>query len=208
MNSEKLKTLFSFLSEDPRIDNIKRLFADYGMDRILEAPYGHNSNKYAGVYPGGWVGFVHRNLLNVASLYNFYKEDEGFDTESFTQQELIFCSIFSHIWKLGYPEAGNEFYIPQTNTWRRNNLGEVYTFNPSHKEADQQQINLYILQKYEIPVTYNEYEGIYNSDKMLTGGGASKMITSEYNSNIPYILSVNFIKTILDLKVEAIKQGN
>lgn len=204
MREEKLQTILSFFKSDPRINNIKKLFGDYGVTRVLNNPFGHNVNNYVGVYEGGWVDVVHRNLLNVADLYNHYKKEENFDLSSFHPGELMFCAVFSHIWKLGRPYTGGELYVEQTNSWRANNLGEKYTFTGDSLIKDPQEKTLFILQQYGIKLSENEFEGIYNSNKMLSAGGAMDLINKNYHSVIPFLLSVNYVKTVLDMKADKI----
>ena len=46
---------------------------------------------------------------------------------TFTTEELVFSAINHDLGKMG--DADHEAYIPQTDKWRKDKLGEDYMFN-------------------------------------------------------------------------------
>ena len=54
-------------------------------------------------------------------------EEEGADMSTFTNEELVFSAINHDLGKMGNEE--HESYIPQTDKWRKDKLGEDYMFN-------------------------------------------------------------------------------
>ena len=72
-------------------------------------------------FPGGYVEHVNRVVrcaLKQAKLW----EEEGCDMSTFTTEELVFAAINHDLGKMG--DENNESYIPQTDKWRREKLGE------------------------------------------------------------------------------------
>jgi len=62
--------------------------------------------------------------------------------DTFTTEELVFSAINHDLGKMGDEE--NESYIPQTDQWRRDKLGEDYMFNKEITILHQYQIEDYI----------------------------------------------------------------
>ena len=75
---------------------------------------------------GGYVDHVIRVVQCARKLYFTWK-DMGLTADDFTHEELMFVAINHDLGKIGDEE--NESYIPQTDQWRRDKLGEDYMFN-------------------------------------------------------------------------------
>ena len=83
-------------------------------------------------------------------------------------------------------------YIPQTDKWRREKLGEDYMFNNKVPFASVPDRTLYLLQSYNIKYSFNEmvaiqtHDGLYDSanDKYLKG----YMPEQKPRTSLPFIL--------------------
>ena len=94
-------------------------------DRIILMPASH-LDKYHSAFPGGYVYHVNRVVSASLTLSTVWAE-AGCDMTTFTEEELVFSAINHDLGKMGDEE--NESYIPQTDKWRREKLGEDYMFN-------------------------------------------------------------------------------
>ena len=94
-------------------------------DRIMMMPAAHKK-EYHNAFPGGYVEHVNRVVRCALKQANLW-EEEGADMSTFTIEELVFSAINHDLGKMGDEE--NESYIPQTDKWRREKLGEDYMFN-------------------------------------------------------------------------------
>lgn len=196
-NFEKLKNIISYFAKDSRVGKIRTLVESYGVDRITSAPFGHKVPEYAGVYNGGWLDFV--NLFIVNSItYKRNLENAGEVSFDFSDEEVLFSCFFSCIHKLGHPDK-TPMYLPQTNEWRRNNLGEYYTYNQGYTQTPDFQ-NFQICNDYNIKLSNYELTGVFGFNSFSTHSGYHSVVKGTFSSNISFILSTNYIKTILDLK--------
>ena len=79
-----------------------------------------------------------------------YGKDLGCDMTTFTQEELVFSAINHDLGKMG--DKDNESYIPQTDQWRRDKLGEDYMFNKKLAFASVPDRGLFLLQQHDISI--------------------------------------------------------
>ena len=85
-----------------------------------------------------------------------------------------------------------EAYIPQTDNWRRDKLGEDYMFNKALPFAAVPDRGLFLLQQHDIKYTFNEmiaiqtHDGLYDSanEKYLK----SFMPEQKPRTSLPFIL--------------------
>jgi hypothetical protein len=111
-------------------------------------------------------------------------------TIDFTDEELVFAALNHDLGKIGF--KGQPNYLPQTDAWRRDKLGEVYTHNKDLSFMLIQDRSLFILQQNGIAMNEKEYlavklhDGLYddvNKPYYMTFNPDSKLRT-----NIVYIL--------------------
>ena len=108
-------------------DRQKKLLEFYKKyeDRITMMPAAHKK-EYHNAFPGGYVDHVNR-VVKCALNINDVWVDMGVDGTTYTLEELVFSAINHDLGKMGDEE--HESYIPQTDKWRREKLGEDYMFN-------------------------------------------------------------------------------
>jgi len=129
-------------------------------------------------FPGGYIDHVNRLVSVSIDLAKVWRNTGA--SLNFTAEELVFAALFCCLGKLGDVDAdGNEipYFVPQTNSWRKDNLGEYYIQNPKLDYMLTQDRSLYILQKFSIALSTNEYMAI-----RLYDGVFNEANKSYYNS--------------------------
>ena len=129
-------------------------------ERIILMPAAHKK-EYHNAFPGGYVEHVNRVVKAALSLSAIW-EGFGADMSTFTQEELVFSAINHDLGKMGDEE--NESYIPQTDQWRKDKLGEDYMFNKKVPFASVPDRGLFLLQSHGVQYTFNEMLAIQTHD--------------------------------------------
>jgi len=157
-------------------------------ERLILMPAAHKK-EYHNAFPGGYIDHVNRVVRCALKQYELWKE-EGADITTFTVEELVFSAINHDLGKMG--DAQNESYIPQTDQWRRDKLGEEYMHNKKIAFAAVPDRGLFLLQSHDIKYTFNEmlaiqtHDGLYDSanEKYLK----SFMPETKPRTSLPFIL--------------------
>ena len=157
-------------------------------DRIILMPAAHKK-EYHSAFPGGYVDHVNRVVKAALSMSNVW-EGFGCDMSTFTQEELVFSAINHDLGKMG--DSNYDAYIPQTDNWRREKLGEEYMFNKKLAFAAVPDRGLFLLQEHDIKYSFNEmiaiqtHDGLYDSanEKYLKGF----MPEQKPRTSLPFIL--------------------
>jgi hypothetical protein len=157
-------------------------------DRLMLMPAAHKK-EYHNAFPGGYIEHVNRVVDCVIKQANLWSE-MGVDMSTFTMEELIFAAINHDLGKMGDEE--NEAYIPQTDEWRRNKLGEDYMHNDKIAFASVPDRGLYLLQAHGIQYSFNEMVGIQTHDGLYDEANKKYFMgfTPEVKprTSLPYIL--------------------
>ena len=157
-------------------------------ERLILMPAAHKK-EYHNAFPGGYVDHVNRVVRCALKQYELWK-DEGADVTTFSVEELIFSAINHDLGKMGDEEQDS--YIPQTDKWRKEKLGEDYMFNNKVPFASVPDRGLFLLQSHDIKYTFNEmlaiqtHDGLYDpaNDKYLKGW----MPEQKPRTALPFIL--------------------
>ena len=157
-------------------------------ERVILMPAAHKK-EYHSAFPGGYVDHVNR-VVKAALSMSVVWEGFGCDMTTFTQEELVFSAINHDIGKMG--DSEHEAYIPQTDKWRQDKLGEDYMFNKKLAFAAVPDRGLFLLQEHDIKYTFNEmlaiqtHDGLYDSanEKYLKGF----MPEQKPRTSLPFIL--------------------
>ena len=157
-------------------------------DRIILMPAAHKK-EYHSAFPGGYVDHVNRVVRGALALSNVW-ENFGADITTFTQEELVFSAINHDLGKMG--DAENESYIPQTDQWRKDKLGEDYMFNTKLAFASVPDRGLFLLQSHGIQYTFNEMLAIQTHDGLYDEANKkylfSFMPEQKPRTSLPFIL--------------------
>lgn len=124
-------------------------------EQMIMAPASSKS-WYHNAFPGGYIDHVNR-VVQCAIKQKELWQSMGASID-FTDEELVMAALFHDLGKIG--DGEQECYIPQTDKWRQDKLHEMYTPNPTLSFMLIPDRSLYILQKFGIPLTQNEYLGI------------------------------------------------
>ena len=157
-------------------------------DRIMMMPAAHKK-EYHNAFPGGYVEHVNRVVRCALKQANLW-EEEGADMSTFTIEELIFSAINHDLGKMGDEE--NESYIPQTDKWRREKLGEDYMFNKQVPFSSVPDRGLFMLQSHGVQYTFNEMLAIQTHDGLYDEANKKYLFAfqpeQKPRTSLPYIL--------------------
>jgi hypothetical protein len=157
-------------------------------DRLVMMPASHKK-EYHNAFPGGYIDHVNRVVRCALKQYELWKE-EGADITTFTVEELVFSAINHDLGKMG--DDTHESYLPQTDKWRKDKLGEDYMHNKAIAFAAVPDRGLFLLQQHDVKYTFNEmiaiqtHDGLYDSanEKYLK----SYMPETKPRTSLPFIL--------------------
>jgi len=171
----------------PRREKLLEFYEKYE-DRIMMMPAAHKK-EYHNAFPGGYVEHVNR-VVRCAIKQQGLWADEGADMSTFTEEELVFSAINHDLGKMGDEE--NESYIPQTDKWRREKLGEDYMFNKAVPFASVPDRGLFLLQSHGIRYSFNEMVAIQTHDGLYDEGNKKYLFAfqpeQKPRTSLPFIL--------------------
>ena len=157
-------------------------------ERIMLMPAAHKK-EYHNAFPGGYVEHVNRVVRCSLKQSTLWKE-EGADMTTFTEEELVFSAINHDLGKMGDEE--NESYIPQTDKWRRDKLGEDYMFNKKVPFASVPDRGLFLLQSHGIQYSFNEMLAIQTHDGLYDEANKKYLFAfmpeQKPRTSLPFIL--------------------
>jgi hypothetical protein len=186
-NWNKLLAYINTYISDPRREKLIEFYKKFE-DRLVMMPASHKK-EYHNAFPGGYVEHVNRVIECALKQYELWKE-EGVDISTFTKEELVFSAINHDLGKMG--DSEHESYIPQTDKWRREKLGEDYMHNKEIAFAAVPDRGLFLLQQHDVKYTFNEmvaiqtHDGLYDvaNEKYLK----SYMPETKPRTALPFIL--------------------
>jgi hypothetical protein len=157
-------------------------------ERVILMPAAHKK-EYHGAFPGGYVAHVNRVVEGSLKLYDMW-EEMGCDMTTFTKEELIFSAINHDLGKLG--DRDHDAYVPQTDQWRKDKLGEDYMFNKQLAFCSVPDRGLFLLQQHDISYTFNEMIAIQTHDGLYDDANVKYLKTflpeQKPRTSLPYIL--------------------
>tara|TARA_B100000963_G_scaffold208672_1_gene181767 strand:- start:7824 stop:8579 length:756 start_codon:yes stop_codon:yes gene_type:complete len=157
-------------------------------ERISLMPAAHKK-EYHNSFPGGYVEHVNRVVAASLKIYDVWCEFE-MDRSTFTIEELVFSAINHDLGKMG--DENNASYIPQTDKWRREKLGEDYMFNKEVPFSSVPDRSLFMLQSHGVTYTFNEMLAIQTHDGLYDDANTKYlkafMPEQKPRTSLPYIL--------------------
>ena len=127
---------------------------DHLGERLALCP-ASSKKDYHQAFPGGLVDHSLRVLSNVLKLTKAFNWDLPKDS-------LIIGSLLHDIGKCG-DETG-DYYIPQTDSWRLQKLGENYTYNRSLQYMTVPDRGVWLCQHFGLKLTKDEFLAIKLND--------------------------------------------
>lgn len=176
----------TFGTNQDRGIKLTKLYEDYG-DRLIEAP-ASSKVHYHNAYSGGYIDHVLHVYDTALQMVKVLRNAGG--TIDFNKQELAMAALHHDLWKLGMP-GGQPYYEVESSDWHRKNQGSMFKHNeklPFFKVTDGA---LYILQKYNIDLTYNEWMGIKLSDGLYEDSNKGYLMNHgkfPVHTNLGYVI--------------------
>jgi hypothetical protein len=157
-------------------------------ERIIMMPASHKK-EYHNAFPGGYVDHVNRVIICALHLYEVWGQ-MGANLNTFTKEELVFSALNHDLGKIGDEE--NESYIPQTDNWRKEKLGEDYMFNNKLPFASVPDRGLFLLQTHGIQYSFNEMITIQTHDGLYDEGNKKYLMAympeQKPRTSLPFIV--------------------
>ena len=171
----------------PRKEKLLEFYKKYE-DRLILMPAAHKK-EYHNSFPGGYINHVNR-VVNGALQISKVWESFGCDMSTFTQEELVFSAINHDLGKMG--DEDNESYIPQTDKWRKEKLGEDYMFNKKVPFASVPDRGLFLLQSHGVSYSFNEMIAIQTHDGLYDEANKKYLFAfmpeQKPRTSLPFIL--------------------
>jgi hypothetical protein len=185
-NWEKhLRIVDTFITGE-RKEALKSLYNSLAEEMVLAPASGKAS--FHNAFPGGYIEHVNR-VVHCALKTKELWETMGASID-FTDEQLVFAALNHDLGKIGF--QGRPNYLPQTDKWRQDKLGELYTPNRDLSFMLIQDRSLFILQQNGIQMDENEYLAIKLHDGLYDDVNKPYYITfnpdSKLRTNIVYIL--------------------
>ena len=172
---------------EPRKTNLIDFYEKYE-DRIVLMPAAHKK-EYHNAFPGGYVEHVNRVVTCALHLHKLWG-DMGADLDTFTKEELVFSALNHDLGKMGSEEE--ESYVPQTDQWRKDKLGEDYMFNTKVPFASVPDRGLFLLQAHDVKYSFNEMVAIQTHDGLYDKANEKYlmnfMLEQKPRTSLPYII--------------------
>ncbi len=182
--------LMSFIEDyisEPRKTKLIEFYEKYA-ERLMLMPAAHKK-EYHNAFPGGYVEHVNRVITCALHLHKLW-EKMGADITTYTEEELVFSALNHDLGKLGDEE--HDSYIPQTDKWRQDKLGEDYMFNDKLAFASVPDRGLYLLQAHDIKYSFNEMITIQTHDGLYDEANKKYLMTympeTKPRTSLPYIV--------------------
>jgi hypothetical protein len=174
-----------YINSDERAEKLNVMYSHL-QDELITAP-ASGKTHFHNAFPGGYLDHILRVTETALKVAALYKQIDG--TINFTKQELIFAALHHDLGKLGHPDEG-PYYLEQDSDWHRKR-GELYRQNDNLQYFKAPERGLFLLQKFGIEITQNEWLAIKLSDGIYDEGNKSYLINfAPYamKTNLPYII--------------------
>jgi len=172
---------------EPRKTNLINFYEKYS-ERLMLMPAAHKK-EYHNAFPGGYIEHVNRVITCALHLHDLWAQ-MGADVTTYTKEELVFSALNHDLGKLGDEE--HDSYIPQTDKWRQEKLGEDYMFNDKLAFASVPDRGLYLLQSHDVKYTFNEMVAIQTHDGLYDEANKKYLLTympeTKPRTSLPYII--------------------
>jgi hypothetical protein len=172
-----------------RLSKLNQLYDDYA-DRLRSAP-ASSFEHFHNAIPGGYCDHILRVITFSKYQYKMWKM-VGCYVDNFTENELIFSALNHDLGKLGLPGDDLDLYRKNKSEWHVKNQGKLYESNPNLPNITISDKTMYILQKYQLSCTLNEYlaikihDGVYDDANKPYYMGFT--LESKMKSTLPLIL--------------------
>jgi len=154
---------------------------------MVTAPASGNVS-YHNAFPGGYINHVNRVTLLAFQIKKVWQSAGA--SINFTDEELAFSAIMHDLGKIG--DGNSPGYLEQDDKWRKDKLGEVYKNNTDLDFMLMQDRSLFLLQKFGIQCSINEFIAIRVHDGLYDDTNKPYYISfkpeSKFKTSLPLIL--------------------
>lgn len=172
-----------------RKDALNKMYDDLE-ERLVFMP-ASSMEHFHNAFSGGYVDHVLRVMDCALTLHNTWTVT-GADMSGYTEEELLFAAMHHDLGKSGFPGDGNEVYQVETSDWHRKNQGKLYKTNSNIPFAMVPDLSLWLLQEYDVKVSWNEYQAIKIHDGMYDEANkpyfVARSAQAKLKTNLPVIL--------------------
>lgn len=185
-NLERFYGLIETHIQEPRKTQLLEFYKKHE-DELVMMPASaktsfHNSK------PGGYVDHVVRVVEASLEINEVWKKF-NVDSSTYTTEELVFSAINHDLGKMGDGELYS--HIPSTDQWRKEKLGENYSFNDKIAFMKVPDRSLYLLSQAGINISENEWIAIKTHDGLYDEGNTAYL--KAYNNGSRPRSSITFI---------------
>jgi hypothetical protein len=185
-NLAKFYSLIDKYISGSRKDKLLEMYKD--IEETLATSPASTKISHHNAFAGGYLDHVIR-VTESALVFEKVWDKFG-QSKNYTTEELAFSALNHDLGKLG---TNNEpVYIPNQSQWHRENQGLMFNYNPAITHMRIAERSLFVLQKYGIQVSENEFLAIRLHDGLYEEANKQYYITynkdTELRSNIAYIL--------------------
>lgn len=189
--SNNYELFIAYLNEkfsEDRLEKLLKLYSEdnYGMRATLApaSSFLHFHNAHIGGYLQHVIG-VDRASAGAAKLFSMMGGEIDF-----TEEERCMAALSHDLGKLGTANA--EYYIPQTDEWAIKKRAQSFVKNPDMQHWDVTDLALFILQEYDIKLTWKETLAIKLSDGVFAEKNKAYYINNSNDgrirTNLPNII--------------------
>lgn len=164
---------------EPRRSQLLELYK--GKEEILTLAPASSRASFHNSFPGGYVDHVLR-VVDCALAQDELWSSKNANTNTYTQEELVFAALNHDLGKLGLDEEPR--YIPNDSEWHVKNQGANYKPNTKIPFLPVQDNSLFILQSAGISITLNEYIAIKTHDGLYDDGNKAYLISGQNESKL------------------------
>jgi hypothetical protein len=159
-------------------------------DRIVLMPASSVAH-YHNAFAGGYVDHILRVMDCSINLHRLWT-GLGADMSGYTVEELMFSAMHHDLGKIGFPGDGNEVYQVETSDWHRKNQNKMYRHNENIPFTMVPDLSIWLLQKYDIKMSWNEYQAIKIHDGMYDDANkpyyVARSAQAKLKTNLPILL--------------------
>lgn len=123
-------------------------------ERLVFCPASSRAHYHLAI-PGGLVDHSLRVFVNARNIVKAFSWDIPLES-------LIVASLFHDLGKVGSDQLDN--YVVQTDSWKRDNRGENYTYNKELTYMNVPLRSVWLCQRFGVRLTYEETIAIYLND--------------------------------------------
>jgi hypothetical protein len=174
---------------DSRSEQLNRMYDEFE-DRMMMMPASSIAH-YHNAFAGGYVDHVLRVMDCAEKLYESW-QDMGSDMSGYTVHEMLFAAMHHDLGKVGFPGDGNEVYQVETSDWHRKNMGRMYKHNENIPFTMVPDLSIFLLHKYNVPMSWTEYQAIKIHDGMYDDANkpyfVARSAQAKLKTNLPVLL--------------------